>query len=86
MLWRSHGMGAGGTGAGARAVPAMLGACFSWLGTISLQTQSSGSVGDLGDIRLGSTWSRTARGKRVALRPQCNFGVCRAPDGLSQAR
>lgn len=53
MLWRSHGLGAGGTGTGVRAAPAMLDACFSGLDTISLRTESSSSTGDLGDISLG---------------------------------
>lgn len=79
MLWRSHGLGARGTSIGARAVPVMLGACFSGLGTVSLRTESSSGIGDLGDISLGSPclWY-TACGKGVALRPQGNFGVCRA--------
>jgi len=48
------GLGTGGTGAGGRAAPVMLGSCFSPLGTVSPETESSGSVGDLRDISLGS--------------------------------
>lgn len=46
MLWRCHGLGAGGA--------VMLGACFSGLGTILLQTGSSSSIDNLGDSSLGS--------------------------------
>lgn len=38
----------------ARVVPAMLGTNFITLSTILPQTQSSGSIGDLGDISLQS--------------------------------
>lgn len=37
-----------------RTVPAVLGTHFTMLSTILLQTQSSGGVGDLGDISLWS--------------------------------